>query len=406
MTKKRIYLDYNATTPPAEFLHQAIPKWLKIWGNPSSVHQTGQNARALFWKGKLQMAGFINCSPLELIAASGGSEANNTAIKGLYHKYFPHGGLPSPHSGRSTPGQLAPSNKNHKTDIIISAVEHPSVKGPVEHLQSLGMRVHTVPVSAAGKLDLAFYESVLSDKTFLVCIMYANNETGHIFPIEKLSHKARAHGAFFHCDMVQALGKIPLSLNNMCIDTAAFSAHKFHALKGTGLLYARKGISPESLIHGGPQERRRRAGTENTLGMACLGAVALKGKEILKKFQSLKTLRDEMESDLIHSLPEAKIIGPQSKRLHNTSAILIPNIPAETVLMNMDLKGYSFSVGSACHSGSLNPSETLLAMGFSESQARSAFRLSLGPGIQKKDLKQFVKDLQSSVKRIKKFIKS
>ncbi len=381
--KKRIYLDYNATTPPAEFLKDQWKNWLNIYGNPSSVHQAGQVARALFWSSKQYLADFIGCHPLELIAVSGGSEANNAAIKGLYHKYFPQ-------------------NLDRK-EIIISAVEHSSVRASVQYLEKKGMKIQVIPVSKNGQLDLSFYRSILSKQTFLVSIMYANNETGHIFPISRLSQLARQAGALFHCDMVQALGKIPLNLKDLEIDTASFSAHKFYALKGLGILYCRKGIRPDNLIHGGPQERQRRAGTENTLGMACLGAVAQRGKNILSQFSSIKTLRDQMEEDILSKLPDAQIIGANSKRLYNTSSIYVPNVEGETVLMNMDLKGYSFSVGSACHSGSINPSSVLLGMGFTEKQARSTFRISLGLNTRLSDLKSFVKDLVQSIQRIRKF---
>ena len=313
---------------------------------------------------------------------SGGSESNNMAIKGLYDKYaFKH---------------------PDRTEVVVSAVEHPSVKLPIQYLASKGMKIHSIPVSSKGEIDKAFYQSVLSEKTFLVVIMYANNETGHIFPIEDMAKAAKKTGALFHSDMVQALGKIPLNLRQLDVDTASFSAHKFYALKGTGVLYCRKGIIPNSLINGGPQERRRRAGTENVLGIACLGTVAEKGRTILKKFQLLKSLRDNMEKDILAGIPDAQIIGANAKRLYNTSAIYVPHIEGETVLMNMDLKGYAFSVGSACHSGSLNPSETLMAMGFNSSAARSIFRISLGINTQKEELDSFVKDLIQSISRIKK----
>ncbi len=382
-TKKSIYLDYNATTPPADFLQTSWQKHLDLWGNPSSVHQVGQSARYLFWSSKQKIAQFINCKPLELIATSGGSEANNMAIKGLVAKYA--------------------HQYPNKTEILVSSVEHPSVKAPIELLKKIGMTVRYIPVSPQGTIDKNFYQQALSDKTFLVSVMYANNETGHIFPIADMAKHAHAKGAFFHCDMVQALGKIPINLQTLPVDTASFSAHKFYALKGSGVLYCRKGLLPESLVHGGPQERRRRAGTENVLGITCFARVAEKGADILKNFQTIKKLRDTMEKDITTLLPEAQIIGATNKRLHNTSAIYIPHVEGETVLMNMDLKGYAFSVGSACHSGSLNPSETLLSMGFSENVARSTFRISLGIHTKKSELKSFVKDLKASVDRIRKF---
>ena len=380
LDKSRVYLDYNSTTPPARFLSQKILEWVSLWGNPSSVHYHGQKARSLLWASKVHLAQFLSCDPLELILTSGGSEANNMAIKGFYEKYFP---------------------KNPKrNEIILSSVEHPSVKAPMQTLQNKGMILRYIPVSKEGELDWSFYESVLSDKTFMVSVMFANNETGHIFPIARLTRLARKAGAFFHCDAVQALGKLRLNLPALGVDTASFSAHKFYGLKGAGSLYCRKGLLPTSFIEGGPQERKRRAGTENVLGVACFGAVAEKGDEVLSQFASLKPLRDSMEQSLVSALPQAQILGPKRKRLNNTSCIFVPGVDGETLLMNMDLKGYSFSVGSACHSGSLRPSGVLMAMGLSEKEARSSFRISLGLGTSQEDLNRFVPDLIESVKRV------
>lgn len=384
LDKSQIYLDYNATTPPASLLMQKMQKYLFSWGNPSSIHQVGQKARSVFWSSKMKLAELMGCHPLELIATSGGSEANNMAIKGLYEKYS--------------------VQKPKRNEIVISSVEHPSVTVPVKSLKKKGMKIRYIPVSKNCELDLSFYQSVLSENTFMVSVMYANNETGSIFPISRMVQMAHEVGAFFHCDAVQALGKENFNLYNLGVDTASFSAHKFYALKGTGVLYCRKGILPENLVDGGPQERNRRAGTENVLGMACFGAVAEQGREILKEFEHIKTLRDQIEKDILSSIPSAQILGKEGKRLNNTSCIFIPGVEGETLLMNMDLKGYSFSVGSACHSGSLNPSGVLIAMGLSERDARSAFRISLGLGVKKAHLDRFVSDLNESVERIKSFV--
>lgn len=381
LNKNRVYLDYNATTPPLALLSEQWKNFLPLWGNPSSIHQDGQPAKNLLLNSKNYLSDFLGCNPLELIACSGGSEANNHAIKGLYEKYF----LQNP----------------DRNEIIISAVEHPSVLAPVEALRNKGMHIKMLPISREGELDLSYYQSLLSDKTFLVTVMYANNETGHIFPIHKMTEMAHEVGAFFHCDTVQAMGKVSFNLHKLGVDTASFSAHKFYALKGTGLLYCRKGILPENLIYGGSQERKRRAGTENVLGIACFGAVAQKGHEILDAINHINTLRDDMEKSILEQIPSVHIVGQQGKRLPNTSCLLISGIQSETLLMNMDLKGYSFSVGSACHSGSLNPSGVLLAMGFNEKEARSAVRISLGLGLSREQIVQFVSDLRDSVKKVR-----
>ena len=384
LDKNQIYLDYNATTPPASLLTEKVRDYLSSWGNPSSIHKVGQKARSVFWSSKMKLAALTGCHPLELIATSGGSEANNMAIKGLYEKYS--------------------LQRPERNEMIISSVEHPSVRVPVKNLKKKGMKIKYIPVSKDCELDLSFYQSALSEKTFMVSVMYANNETGSIFPISRMVKMAHEAGAFFHCDAVQALGKVDFNLRELGVDTASFSAHKFYALKGAGVLYCRKGILPESLVDGGPQERNRRAGTENVLGMACFGDVAEQGKEILKEFENIKVLRDQTEKEILSSIPSARILGKEGKRLRNTSCIFIPGVEGETLLMNMDLKGYSFSVGSACHSGSLNPSSVLMAMGLSEREARSTFRISLGLGVEKTHLDRFVSDLNESVKRIRSFV--
>lgn len=381
LDKKRIYLDYNATTPPAQILNQKIQEYLSIWGNPSSVHQDGQKARFFLWNSKIHLAKFMGCAPLELIATSGGSEANNMAITGLYEKHF----LKNP----------------QRNEIILSSTEHPSVIKPIERLKKKGLKIKYIPVSATGELDILAYDSLLSEKTFMVCIMYANNETGNIFPIPELVKKAHKVGALFHCDAVQALGKIPVNLHQWKVDTASFSAHKVYALKGTGVLYCRSGLSPASLILGGSQERNRRAGTQNLLGMICFGLIAQKGEEILNKMKQINILRDQLEQKILSSTDSIKILGSLKNRLGNTSCMSFLNIDGETLLINMDLKGYSFSVGSACHSGSINSSSVMMAMGLNEAQARCVIRISLGLGVTSKNIDCFASDLISSVRRIR-----
>jgi len=205
--KNRVYLDYNATTPPLALLSEKLKSFLPLWGNPSSVHQDGQPAKNLLFNSKHYLSDFLGCNPLELIACSGGSEANNHAIKGLYEKYY--------------------SQSSNRNEIIVSAVEHPSVLAPVEALRNKGVCIKILPVSREGELDLSYYQSLLNDKTFLVAVMYANNETGHIFPIHKMAGMAHEAGAFFHCDTVQAMGKVSFNLHRLGVDTGSFLAHKF-----------------------------------------------------------------------------------------------------------------------------------------------------------------------------------
>ena len=259
----RVYLDHNATTAPRASAIKEAKKAIKFWGNPSSIHQNASKAKALLWSARQNLSQFLNCHPLEIIFTSGASESNNHAIKGLFKK----------------------TNKQ-RNELIISSVEHPSIISVADFLSHQGIKVHKIPVSRQGLLDNDCFEKHLSEKTLLVSIMAANNETGILSPIKEIAKKARGKGALFHSDMTQELGKRPVDLKDLDIDLASFSAHKCYGLKGCGLLYCRKGVDLESLIHGGPQERQRRAGTENIPGIAAFGAIAKEGKQSLKKANS------------------------------------------------------------------------------------------------------------------------
>lgn len=374
-----VYLDYNATTPPRPSALKGAKAALKFWGNPSSVYQTAGQAKALLWSSRQELGQFLNCHPLELIFTSGASESNNHVIKSLFQK-----------------------PQQYRNELIVSSVEHPSVLGAANFLSHQGFLVHKIPVSKKGILDQDFLNQHLSEKTLLVSIMGANNETGILFPIKKLARVVHHQGALFHSDMAQMLGKIPIDLKDLDVDLASFSAHKFYGLKGCGLLYCKKGIHLNSFIHGGPQERQRRAGTENLPGISAFGAVAKEGRNILKESQKLKLLRDNMESEILSSLSKVKIVGHSTKRLANTSCLCISGIEGETLLMNLDLKGIYVSVGSACGSGKLDAVSSLKAMGWTEQESKNAVRISLGIGTTKSQIQYFIKHLKKSVERLRK----
>ena len=378
LLSSRVYLDNNATTAPRPSAVEGVKKALKFWGNPSSVHQNSAKAKALLWTARQNLSRFLGCHPLEIIFTSGASESNNQAIKGLFTKA--HGG---------------------KNELMISSVEHPSVLSVSDFLSHQGIKVYKIPVSRDGFLDEDFFEKHFSEKTLLVSIMSANNETGILLPIKKLAKKTHEKGAFFHSDMTQHLGKLPVHLEELGIDLASFSAHKCYGLKGCGLLYCKKGIQLENLIHGGPQERQRRAGTENLPGISAFGAIAEEGEEILRESESLKTLRDDMEKEILSSLSGVQVVGQKTQRLGNTSSLCISGIEGETLLMNLDLKGISVSVGSACGSGKMDSSSTLTAMSLSEEEARSTVRVSLGLGTTKEQIKYFQKTLKECVNRLR-----
>ena len=376
----RVYLDYNSTTPLAFFLKDEVQNWLKCWGNPSAVYETARKARGLIWTAREQLARFIHVQPLEIVFTSGGSESNNQAIKGLAEKF-----------------KNSPRKK-----IITSSIEHPSVINVLEWVRDhYGFQLEVIPVLKSGHLDMEKYEKALDDHTAFVSIMYVNNETGCIFPIQKLAELSRKVGALFHSDAVQALGKIPLDASRLGVDLLSLSGHKFYSLKGSGALYVKKGLSLENLIHGGPQERKRRAGTENVLSICSFGAVAEKGQEILEQNQKTADLQDQMESFIERSIDGVGFIGKNHPRVGTCSSIMIEGVFAETIMMNLDIKGYSVSVSSACHSGSLNPSTVLLGMGYSPEEAKCVLRVSFGLGIEWESLKKFAEVLKEIVDRLR-----
>ena len=375
----RIYLDYNATTPPAVFLKKHIMEWLAVWGNPSSTHQTARHAKTLLWSSREKIAKFIGCHPLEIIFTSGGSESNNYAIKGLCEKFL----------------------KTSKKKIITSSVEHPSVQKTLEWAESKGFQIKAIPISKDGQFAMNQFQKELDDHTAFITIMYANNETGCMLPIQEIRKLSAEKGCLFHCDAVQVLGKRSIHAHNLGVDILTFSAHKCYALKGCGFLYCRKDMYLESLIHGGPQERKRRAGTENILSIGSLGMIAEKGEWILKENENIEKLRNQMEKQLMESISDIQIIGQNANRLGNTSSVWIKGVYAETVMMNLDLKGYSVSVSSACSSGSLSPSSVLLGMGFSPEEAKCVLRVSLGLGTDQKSLQKFVLELKQIIKRLR-----
>lgn len=385
-----VYFDHNATTIVAPNVKQLIPHWMESFGNPSSIHWAGRPAKLVLRESRSALAQLIGCDPLEMVFTSGGSESNNAAIKGVFDAY---------ESGWTWSGSRA----SERDELIVSTVEHPSVMRTAEFLVRKGFRVHIVPVDAEKGLDIDFFEKVLSHKTALVSIMYANNETGMIFPIRELCEMTHRFGALFHCDAVQGLGKSTLNLGELNVDLASFSGHKFYALKGVGLLYVKKGVFMESLIHGGPQERGRRAGTENILGIASFGEMAKRRMEIPSRIADLEILRDRLESEVLRTIDGVRVIGNSGPRLCNTTCLLIDGVDGETLLMNLDIHGFAVSTGAACSSGNPEPSPVLLALGLSRSQAQSSLRVSLGWENTNAEVTDFVRVLLTTVERLRSF---
>lgn len=356
MLKTSVYFDYNATAPIHPEIKNQLGDWASVWGNASSIHAHGRDAKRVVREARQAFADLIEAHPTELIFTSGGSEANNTVIKGL----------------------LESEAAQTRQQIISTRLEHPSVLRTLEYAATKGFQIDYVDVNRDGEFNFEQYESLLSSNTLLVSVMAANNETGHLFPIEKIAELAQAHGALVHTDAVQTLGRLAFSVKKANVDFASFSGHKFYALKGIGVLYNRRGNSLNSLIHGGGQERGRRAGTENLLAISSLGFMAKKLSVCDLHRESLAVLRDHFEKRIVEEIGGVRITGQLGKRLPNTSSLVIEGVSGESLLMSLDVKGYSVSTGAACSSGNPEPSHVLLAMGLSEAEAYSSLRVSLG----------------------------
>jgi cysteine desulfurase len=384
--QKQIYFDHNATTPIRSEVLQKIPHWLSQWGNASSIHWAGRGPKTILRDTRQSFADLVGCHPLEVVFTSGGSESNNLALKGVFQN-------------------LRLQNPQAPLRFLVGAMEHPSITKTCLALMKLGLQIDTIPVLRSGEVDLESYERLLTDSTrpkvTLVSHMTANNETGVVFPIKKMVKLARQAGALFHTDAVQALGKIPLSLEHLDVDFASFSAHKFYSLKGSGVLCVKKGLQIEPLIHGGGQERQRRGGTENILAIAALGEMCKQKDEVLIQYERVTKLRNSLEAQMRERVSGILFTGAQCKRVPNTSSVIIPEVDGETLLMNLDMEGFAVSTGAACSSGSPEPSPGLLAMGLTRKEAQSSLRISLGWSSTEEEVELFLQKLEQIVVRVR-----
>ncbi|MGA2026750.1 MAG: cysteine desulfurase NifS [Syntrophobacteraceae bacterium] len=352
---KPIYLDNNATTQVApEVLEAMLPYFDQLYGNPSSMHSFGGQVMQEVRKAREQLAALLGASPQEIIFTSCGTESDNAAIRSA----------------------LATSpDKKH---IVTSRVEHPAVRALCAHLATQGYRVTELPVDGEGRLDMQQYGRALTPDTAIVSLMWANNETGVIFPIEKAAQMARERRILFHTDAVQAVGKIPINLADIPIDMLSLSGHKLHAPKGIGVLYVRKGTKFSPFLVGGHQERGRRGGTEATpsiIGLGVAAELAQKKMDIENTF--VKGLRDRLENTILNTVSSTKVNGDRENRLPNTTNISFEFVEGEGILLMMDEFGICASSGSACTSGSLQPSHVLRAMGVPFTMAHGSIRFSL-----------------------------
>ena len=363
-TRRRIYLDNNATTPVVEAVREAMLPYLGAdYGNPSSIHTVGREARAAVEKARRQVASLINTSPRRIIFTGSGSEADNLALVGAAHALRDKG--------------------NH---IITTAVEHPAVLNTARFLEKAGFRVTYLEVDGFGCLDTEKLREAITDDTTLISIMLANNEVGTILPVRELCDITHEKDILFHTDAVQAIGKIKVDIEELGVDLLSVSGHKFGAPKGVGTLYIRKGVEIEPLIHGGQQESGFRAGTENVPSIVGLGKAAELAAQTWQDAGRIEALRDRLEKGIKELVPFARLNGHPISRLPNTLNMTLPELRGESIVIAMDRHGIALSSGSACKSGSPEPTHVLLAMGRTEEEAHCSVRFSLAHDTTEKDI--------------------
>ncbi len=376
----RVYLDYNATSPLRPEAFEAMTGMLgQTFGNPSSVHWAGSDARAALDSSRAEVAALAGVEPESMVFMSSATEANNTVFSAI--------------AGRAP---------QHGEEIVTCATEHPSVIEAAESLRDLGVRVHVLAVDSDGRLDPERFRAALNDRTLLASVMSANNETGVIQPIETLAGIAKEQGVLFHTDAVQSFGKLALDFSRLPIDYASFSAHKLGGPKGCGALYVRPGRRFTPLLRGGPQERRRRAGTENLPGIVGFGAAATAALRDLETFPTrMRVLRDRLEQGILAKVPNAERNAPNAETLPHTLNMRFDGADGEALVVALDIEEIAVASGAACASGSTEPSHVLLAMGLAPNAARSSVRFSLGFDSTEGDVDRVLTLLPDVVARIR-----
>lgn len=378
-----VYADNAATTPMSESVFEAMKPFLtEFYGNPSSLYRIGREARRAVTEARMKVARALNAKdPSEIIFTGGGSQADNLAIRGYV-------------KGRSARG---------KKHIITSKIEHHAVLYTCEALEKEGYPVTYLDVDAQGHVDLEQLKSVITDQTALVTIMAANNEIGTIQNLKAISEIAHAHGAVFHTDAVQAVGHMPLDVQEMGIDMLSLSAHKFRGPKGIGALYVRKGIALEPLVYGGGQERGLASGTENVAGMVGLGQAIedATGEHLAEKMGYVKKLTDRLVNGIMDAIPYTHYTGDPVNRLPGTASFVFEAIEGEGLILRLDLAGICGSTGSACSTGSLDPSHVLMAIGLPHEIAHGSLRLTLGEQNTEEDVDYLIENVTKVVETLR-----
>ncbi len=390
MEHRNVYMDYNATTPIHPEVKKVMIESLDIFGNGSSMHGYGREAGMLIAKAREQIAHLINADPGEIIFTAGGSESDNTVLK---------------YVGCQKSSCVAKEycSRCVKNEIITTPIEHPAILETVKFLNGSGINTRFMKVDSTGLVNPEELYDLITDKTALVSVMAANNEIGTLQDIKRIAQICHEKGVLFHTDAVQAIGKIPIDVKAMGIDYLSMSGHKIYAPKGIGILYARKGAPYCPFVHGGHQEAGRRAGTMNTTGIVSLGKAAeLAEKELASESARLLKLRNKLKAGIIATIPDIKINGNQEHTLPNTLNVSFTGAEGESILLYMDLDGIAVSTGSACSTGSLEPSHVLMATGVDAELAHGSIRFSLGRENTEEDIDYVLEKLPPIIERIRK----
>ncbi len=377
---QRIYLDHAATTAThPDVVEAMLPYFTDVFGNPSSIYGCAQEAKAAVEEARARVAGLIGARSSEIVFTSGGTEADNYALKGVAY-----------------------ANEHKGNHIITSPIEHHAVIETCEFLSKRGFTITYLPVDEYGLVDPQDVKKAITDKTIMVSVMHASNEIGTIEPVEEIGKIAREAGTCFHSDAVQTAGHIPVNVDELGVDLLSISGHKLYGPKGVGALYVRRGTRLFSLMHGGEQEKRRRAGTENVPGIVGLGkAVELAGQEMTAEAERQKCLRDRLIKGLIDGIDHVRLNGHPVRRLPNNVNVSIDFVEGEAMLLNLDMEGICASTGSACSSSSLQPSHVLLALGLPPEQAHCSLRFSLGRENSEQDVDRVLEALPAIVTRLR-----
>ena len=377
---KQIYLDYAATTPTHPEVAKAMaPYFTDAFGNPSTLYSYGQEAKGAIEEARVKVAGLIGAQDEEIVFTSGGTEADNFALKGVAY-----------------------ANEKRGNHIITTPIEHHAVIETCKFLERRGFRVTYLPVDGYGLVDPDDARRAITDKTILISVMHANNEIGIIEPIAEIGRIAKEAGIYFHTDAVQTAGHIPVDVNKLGVDLLSMSSHKIYGPKGTGALYIRKGTKLLALMHGGEQERRRRAGTENIPAIVGLGkAVELARQEMSGEVVRLTYLRDQLIKGLLKRIDHIHLNGHSQTRLPNNVNVSVDFVEGESMVLNLDLEGICASTGSACSSSSLEPSHALLATGLSPEQAHGSLRFTLGKWTTEEEISRVLEVLPQIVAKLR-----